>query len=173
MELKAIQGAIESILFVAGEAVTEDEICKTLEIDQKMLLEALRQLTVIYQENSRGLQLIQVRNTWQLGTKEENADYIVRFAKQDTRKTLSNAAMETLAIIAYKQPISRIDINQIRGVSSSSSSIKILLRKKLIQEAGRMDVPGRPILYKTTDRFLQMVQLKTLSELPDLEQFKA
>jgi len=172
MELQTIQGTIESILFVAGEAVTENELCNTLEIDRPTLLEALKGLTALYQADNRGLQLMHVRDTWQLATKEKNADYIVRFMKQETRKTLSNAAMETLAIIAYKQPISRIDINQIRGVSSSASSIKILLRKKLIQEAGRMDVPGRPILYKTTNQFLQMVQLKTLAELPDLEQFK-
>ena len=121
-----------------------------------------------YEEKSRGIKLISVDGAYQLVTKSENSDYIQKLLKKNKKHSLSQASIESLAIIAYKQPITRIDIDEIRGVKSESA-IQKLVERGLIKDIGRLEVPGRPILYGTTDEFLRQFGLKTIKELPSLD----
>ena len=121
-----------------------------------------------YEDENRGIRLISINGAYQLVTKSENSDYIQKLLKKNKRHSLSQASIESLAIIAYKQPITRIDIDEIRGVKSESA-IQKLVEKGLIKDIGRLEVPGRPILYGTTDEFLRQFGLETLKELPSLD----
>ena len=119
---------------------------------------------------TRGIKLISIKGKYQLVTKGENAEYIQKLLKKNKRQSLSQASIESLAIITYKQPITRIDIDEIRGVKSESA-LQRLIEKDLIKEVGRLEVPGRPILYGTTDEFLRQFDLRDLKELPSLDLF--
>ena len=121
-----------------------------------------------YEEEKRGIKLISINGEFQLVTKAENSDYIQKLLRKNKRQSLSQASLESLAIIAYKQPITRVDIDEIRGVKSESA-LQRLLEKDLIKEVGRLEVPGRPILFGTTDEFLRQFGLKELNELPSLD----
>lgn len=167
---KRLKGIIEGILFAAGEPVALRELEKAMELDGNTIEELMRELEKEYGGVGRGLRLVQVNHTWQLSTKPEHYDFIKRVLGQQEASGLSKAAMETLSIIAYRQPITRIDIDNLRGVSSNSS-VQRLLDRGLIKEAGRLEAPGRPILYKTTPAFLKTVNLKRIEELPAFEQF--
>ena len=124
-----------------------------------------------YKKEDRGLRLIEINGGYQLVTKEENSDYIQKLLKKNRKHSLSQASIESLAIIAYKQPITRIDIDEIRGVKSESA-LQRLVERSLIREVGRLEVPGRPILYGTTDEFLRQFGLKNLKELPSLDLYE-
>ncbi|MEF9918720.1 MAG: SMC-Scp complex subunit ScpB [Eubacterium sp.] len=165
-----IGGIIESILFAAGEPVSIKELESVLELDSKIVKEIMVGLDLEYKKKSRGLRLVQVNNTWQLSTKPEYFNFIEKILGRQEVSGLSKAAFETLAIIAYRQPVTRIDIDNLRGVSSNSS-VSRLLDKGLIKEAGRLETSGRPILYKTTPAFLKNVHIKNLDELPSFEEF--
>ena len=121
-----------------------------------------------YEEEERGIKLISINEEYQLATKAENSDYIQKLLKKNKRQSLSQASLESLAIISYKQPITRVDIDEIRGVKSESA-IQRLLERDLIKEVGRLEVPGRPILFGTTDEFLRQFGLNKLEELPSLD----
>ena len=121
-----------------------------------------------YEEEKRGIKLISINGEFQLVTKAENSDYIQKLLKKNKRQSLSQASLESLAIISYKQPITRVDIDEIRGVKSESA-LQRLLEKDLIKEVGRLEVPGRPILFGTTEEFLRQFGLKELKELPSLD----
>ena len=121
-----------------------------------------------YEDKSRGIRLISINGAYQLVTKSENSDFVQKLLKKNKKHSLSQASIESLAIIAYKQPITRIDIDEIRGVKSESA-IARLIERGLIKDIGRLEVPGRPILYGTTDEFLRQFGLKTIKELPSLD----
>ena len=167
--IKAPQkAAIEAMLFVSGEPLTLREIAINLEATPKYVEELLEEMMADYEVTNRGIKLILINGAYQLVTKAEYSDYVQKLLKKNKRQSLSQASLESLAIIAYKQPITRIDIDEIRGVKSESA-IQRLLEKELIKEVGRLEVPGRPILYGTTEEFLRQFELHNLEELPSLD----
>lgn len=165
-----VKSIIESILFVTGEPLSLRDIAINLEMTPRYIEEILNEMMADYEASERGIKLISIKGEYQLVTKNENSDYIQKLLKKNKRQSLSQASLESLAIIAYKQPITRIDIDEIRGVKSESA-IQRLIEKNLIKESGRLDVPGRPILYSTTDEFLRQFELSDLKELPSLDLF--
>ncbi|MCM8711064.1 SMC-Scp complex subunit ScpB [Clostridium sp. SYSU_GA19001] len=160
---------IESLLFVAGEPLKLKEIASIIECDIETTKEFIEELKEEYKASGRGIKLISINNEYQLVTKAENSSYIQKLLKTNTRQSLSQAALETLAIIAYKQPITRVNIDEIRGVKSDRA-VQTLLEKGLIKEAGKMDVVGRPMLYVTTDKFFVHFGLENLNQMPILEE---
>ena len=162
---------IEGLLFAAGdEGLDVRELADVLELDWRVVEELIEEMREDYVAQNRGLRIVKVAGCYQLTTNPDHAPYFARLAQAPTRGTLSQAALETLAIIAYRQPITRIEIDEIRGVKSDRA-LQTLLAKELIQEAGRADAVGRPILYETTRQFLQYFGLSALKDLPDAEQF--
>ena len=168
---KKIKSAIEAMLFASGEPLSAKDLASHLEVESDMLEAIIEEMVTDYKEEQRGITLIAIDNGYQLVTKSENADYIQKLLKKNRRQSLSQASIESLAIIAYKQPITRIDIDEIRGVKSESALQK-LVEKNLIKDVGRLEVPGRPILYGTTDEFLRQFGLKNLKELPSLDLYQ-
>lgn len=163
-----IKSAIESMLFVSGDPLALRDIAHNLELKEKNVEEIVKEMMTEYEDENRGIRLISINNSYQLVTKSENSDYLQKMLKKNKRYSLSQASIESLAIIAYKQPITRIDIDEIRGVKSESA-IQKLVERGLIKDVGRLEVPGRPILYGTTDEFLRQFGLETLKELPSLD----
>ena len=164
----SIKSAIESMLFVSGEPLSLRDLSNNLELKDKNVEEIIKEMINEYEDENRGIRLISINGAYQLVTKSENSDYIQKLLKKNKRHSLSQASIESLAIIAYKQPITRIDIDEIRGVKSESA-IQKLVEKGLIKDIGRLEVQGRPILYGTTDEFLRQFGLETLKELPSLD----
>jgi segregation and condensation protein B len=171
MDIREIKSIVEGLLFVAGDAVPIKDICSVISIDETTLRRIVNQMMDSFNEESRGIQIIEVNNCYQFCTKPEHYEYIERLVKPQSRQGLSQASLETLAIIAYKQPITKSQVDYIRGVKSESCFSR-LMEKELISEFGRMDGPGRPILYRTTDSFLKLFGLKSLKELPVLKELK-
>ena len=163
-----IKSSIESMLFVSGEPLALRELSNNLELKEKNVEEILSEMANEYEDKSRGIRLISINGAYQLVTKSENSDFVQKLLKKNKKHSLSQASIESLAIIAYKQPITRIDIDEIRGVKSESA-IARLIERGLIKDIGRLEVPGRPILYGTTDEFLRQFGLKTIKELPSLD----
>lgn len=163
-----IKAAIEAILFVSGEKISTAELMKFLDLGEEELRNLLHEMTGDYAQNNRGIQLIAMDDGVLLGTKPEYAPVLGKIFKPNSRR-LSTAAMETLAIIAYKQPITRLEIEQIRGVKTERV-LSNLLDKGIIKEAGRKAVPGKPVLYETTHEFLKIFGLASLTELPVIEE---
>ncbi|MGI6574468.1 MAG: SMC-Scp complex subunit ScpB [bacterium] len=153
------QALIEVLLFVAGEPLTLAEICAATDLEPEAAAIALEKLKTYYEREERGLQLRMVAGGYQICTRPEYAPYVERLLGERDRNTLSQAALETLAIIAYKQPITKQEIENIRGVRVDSV-LNRLFEKNLIKEKGRKDTPGRPILYGTTDQFLTILGFK-------------
>lgn len=165
-----LKAAIEAMLFVSGEPLKAREIAINLEVTPRYLEGLLGEMMLEYEVENRGIKLININDSYQLVTKIEYSDYIQKLLKKNKRQSLSQASLESLAIIAYKQPITRIDIDEIRGVKSESA-IQKLIEREVVSEVGRLEVPGRPILYGTTDEFLRQFGLSGLEELPSLELF--
>lgn len=165
-----LKSAIEALLFASGEPLSLQDLINHLEEKSKIIEIIIQEMMEEYQAKNRGIKIICIKGSYQLVTKAENSDYIQKLLKKNKRQSLSQASIESLAIVAYKQPITRIDIDEIRGVKSDSA-IQRLVEKDLIKEVGRLDVPGRPILYGTTDEFLRQFELKDLKELPSLDLF--
>lgn len=163
------KSVIEVLLFVAPEPLPLAEICRIAELEQLDAQALLQELQQQYQRQG-GLQIIEVAGGWQLTTKPSFAPYVERLYKKTTSQTLSRAALETLAIIAYRQPVTKAELELIRGVKCDSS-INTLVERGLVAEQGRRESPGRPVLYGTTDEFLRCFGLKDLAELPDLNDF--
>lgn len=161
---------IEAMLFVSGEPLTLRDMAINLEITPKYLEKILSEMMLEYEVSNRGIKLILINGGYQLVTKADYSDYIQKLLKKNKRQSLSQASLESLAIVAYKQPITRIDIDEIRGVKSDSA-LQRLIEKDLIKEVGRLEVPGRPILYGTSDNFLRQFGLQDLKELPSLDLF--
>jgi len=161
---------IEGLLFAAGdEGLDVREIADVLELDWRVVEELIEDMRGAYASENRGFRIAKVAGSYQLTTNPEHAPYFAKLAQAPTRGSLSQAALETLAIIAYRQPITRIEIDEIRGVKSDRA-LQTLTAKELIREAGRAEAVGRPILYETTKQFLQYFGLSGLKDLPDAEQ---
>ena len=171
MELEKIQSIIESILFAAGRMVSIEEIELALEVSKVDLEKILEKMQEEYKEEKRGIELIKLNNGYQLCSKKENYEYIYQIIDKRNKPKLSNAALETLSIIAYNPKISRAEIEAIRGVSVDATIYK-LLEYGLIEEAGKLDLPGKPMSYKTSDEFLRLFGYSSLDELPELPRYK-
>ena len=166
--MPAIKSAIESLLFVSGEPLSIKDLHNNLEIPVKVIESIISEMMVEYESENRGIKLISINGGYQLVSKPENSEIIQKLLKKNKRQSLSQASLESLAIIAYKQPITRVDIDEIRGVKSESA-IQRLIERGLIKDIGRLEVPGRPILFGTTEEFLRQFELKALDELPSLD----
>lgn len=165
--MKAI---IEGLLFVSGEdGLTLSELIEILDADKDEVKETLQELYNDYESETRGIRLEFLGNHYKLTTKQEHKDYYKKLVNEEENSILSQSALETLAIIAYNEPITRIDVDEIRGVNSSYVIRKLLL-KGLIEEVGRSEAAGRPKLYGVTSRFLDYFGLGTIDELPKIEE---
>lgn len=164
-----MKGIIEGLLYVQGDlGLTIEQVSDILEIDNEEAKKLILELKQDYIDNDRGLRINYLGNSFKLTTKEEHKEYFKKLLENPRNNVLSNSALETLAIIAYNEPITRIEIDEIRGVDSVYV-VRRLLAKGLIKECGRKDVPGHPILYKTTDEFLDYFGLASKEELPKIE----
>lgn len=177
MEIKQIEAVIEAILFTMGESVELDKIAGAIEHDRETTRKIIRNMMIRYEEEDRGIRILELGNAFQLCTKQEMYEYLIRIAKQPQRHVLTEVMLETLSIIAYKQPVTRLEVEKIRGVKSDHA-INKLVEYNLIMEVGRLDAPGRPLLFGTTEEFLRRFSVKSIEELPTfdtekLEDFKA
>lgn len=165
-----IKATIENVLLAAGEPVTVDRLAETFQNDvpRKELRQALKDLKEDYA--SKNLQILEVADGYQLCTRVEYSDWIKKYLRLDKATRLSQPALDTLSIIAYKQPITRAEVEAVRGVDSSGV-IKTLLEKNIVGHAGRKKVLGRPLMYRTTRKFLEYFGLKDLNDMPNLEDF--
>ena len=176
MEIKKLQGVIEAILFTMGESVELERIAAAIEHDEETTRKLINGLMDQYAEEGRGIRIIELDRSYQMCTKKEMYEYLIRIAKQPKRYVLTDVLLETLSIIAYKQPVTKLEIEKIRGVKSDHAVNK-LVEYGLVEEVGRLDAPGRPLLFGTSDVFLRRFSVQSLDELPTLdpvrmEQFK-
>ena len=158
---------IEAILFTMGETVEISKLAEVTGLDVKTTKKILKRLEERYQEEDRGIMLTQFDTAVQLCTKPDMYEYLIKIAKSPKKITLTDTVIETLSIIAYKQPVTRLDVENIRGVNCDHA-INKLLEYDLITELGRLDAPGRPILFGTTEQFLRTFGVKSIEELPEL-----
>lgn len=167
-----LQSVLEGLLFVVGEeGLTLEQIRRTLEIDEEEAKKLVQSLKAEYEmSDSRGLRIDFLGNKFKLTTKKEHRAYYQRLIENPDTNTLSQAALETLAIIAYNEPITRVSVDNLRGVTSAQM-IRKLVAKGFIKESGRSNLPGRPILYETTNEFLDYFGLSTIEDLPDMRDF--
>lgn len=176
MDREQLKAAIEAVLFTMGGAVELKLLAAAVELEPEETKELVEELAAEYDANMRGMKVTRLDDSYQMCTRKEYYEALIRVASQPKRHVLSDVVLETLSIIAYKQPITRTEIEQIRGVKSDHAVNK-LVEYGLIEEAGRLNAPGRPILFKTTETFLRNFGLPTLEELPvlgatQLEEFK-
>ena len=174
---KEMEGVIEAILFTMGESVELSRIAKALEEEEETVRNVIHQMMERYEKEDRGIHIIELDNAFQMCTKKETYEYLIRIAKQPKRHVLTDVALETLSIIAYKQPITKLEIEKIRGVKSDHAVNK-LIEYDLVTEVGRLNAPGKPILFGTTEEFLRRFSVQSVEELPSinpekLEDFKA
>ena len=171
MEINQLKSAIEAILFAAGRPVTQKELILSLEISEEDIENIIASMQEEYKQQARGIEIIRINQSYQLGTKKELQDVILPVVDKRNKPNLSNAALETLAIIAYNPKISRAEIEAIRGVSADACVYK-LLEYGLIEESGKIDLPGKPMSYQTTNDFLRMFGYVSLEDLPELPRYK-
>ena len=171
MQINQEKAIIEAILFAAGRPVTKNEIMLALEISEDEIEKIIANMQEEYKLENRGIELIKINNSYQLCTKKELYEYVYPILDKRTKPNLSTASLETLAIIAYNPKITRAEIENIRGVSADACVYK-LLEYGLIEEAGKLDLPGKPMSYQTTDEFLRMFGFSSLEELPELPRYK-
>lgn len=166
---KNLQGIIESILFAAGEAVRTDKIAQIADISAALAKEELEKLATYYTEQKRGFALIELDDGYQICTRPEYYTYVQATAGMKRQQGLSNAAFEVLSIVAYNQPVTRNTIEYVRGVNSDGA-LGRLIERGLVEESGRLEAPGKPILYSTTQEFLRTFGLRSLEDLPDVDE---
>ena len=171
MDLDRKKAAIEAILFASGRVIKINELMTILEISSDEIISIVNNMGEEYAKNNRGIEIIKVEDGYQLATKKEMYEYLYPIFDKRSKPNLSQASMETLAIIAYNPKITRAEIEQIRGVSSDATIYK-LLEYNLIENVGKADLPGRPTMYSTTESFLKMFGLTSLDELPELPKYK-
>ncbi|MBO5293344.1 MAG: SMC-Scp complex subunit ScpB [Lachnospiraceae bacterium] len=167
MERERQEAVLEAILFTMGESVEISRLADVIEEDVKKTRAILREMAEKYKEQNRGIDIIELDNSFQMCTKSEMYEYLIRIAKAPKKLVLTDTLLETLSIIAYKQPVTRLEIEKIRGVSCDHAVNK-LIEYNLIHEVGRLDAPGRPLLFGTTEQFLRSFGVKSLEELPSL-----
>lgn len=165
MEFDKMEAAIEAILFTMGDSVEIDKIAAALEEDVKTTKTVIQNMMQKYEAENRGIQILELEDAYQLCTRKEYYEYLIRVAKQPRKYVLTDVLLETVAIVAYKQPVTRLEIEKIRGVKSDHP-INKLLEYGLIQELGRLDGPGRPIVFGTTEEFLRNFGVSSVTELP-------
>lgn len=166
MKYSSYFAAIEAMLFASGEPVAADRLCEVLELEENTLHDLMLDLMGEY-DDKRGLQILRLNDSYQLCTKTAYAGQIKALLELKRNTPLSQAAMEVLAIIAYNQPVTKSFVERVRGVDSSST-VNSLVERELLEEAGRLDLPGRPIAYRTSDIFLRSFGMQNLNELPPL-----
>ena len=176
MEEKNYQAIIEAILFTMGEAVELERIADAIELDKKETKAILEGMMEEYKSDKIGISLIELEGSYQLCTKPEMYEYLIRIAKQPKKRVLTDVLLETLSIIAYKQPVTRTEIEKIRGVSCDHA-INKLVEYNLVKELGSLDAPGRPLLFGTTEEFLRSFGVHSIDDLPvlspvQIEEFK-
>lgn len=171
MNEEKAEGIIEAILFAAGREVKIKELMSTLEVSSDEIISTVARISEKYEKDDRGLEIIKVEDAYQLCTKKKYYEYIYQVFDKRSKPNLSNAALETLAIIAYNPCITRAEIETIRGVNSDGTIYK-LLDYALIEDAGKLDAPGRPTTYKTSKEFLRMFGISSLKDLPALPRYK-
>ena len=176
MERQKAKAVLEAILFTMGDSVEIDRLAGVIEEDSKMTREILDEMALEYENEGRGIELTTLDNAVQLCTKGEYYEYLIKIAKTPKKFVLTDTLLETLSIIAYKQPVTRLEIEKVRGVSCDHA-VNRLLEFDLITEVGRLDAPGRPLLFGTTEQFLRSFGVKSLDDLPELnpvqiEEFK-
>lgn len=168
LELKERVGVVEAILFVTGDAVEKKELCRAMELTEAELEETLDALESGYDFDRRGLRLLRFGAHVQLATRPDYAPYVEKLLQPVQKQSLSQAVMETLAVIAYRQPATKAEVEQVRGVKCDYS-VQSLVTKGLIEEVGRKETLGRPILYGTTDAFLRHFCISSLADLPEID----
>lgn len=177
MKKSDAKAAIEAILFTLGEAVELERLAAALDVPESQLQTLMDELIEEYQDDSRGIQIIKLENSYQMGTKSSMYEYLINITHVPKKHVLTDVLLETLSIIAYKQPITKLAIENIRGVKSDHAVNK-LVEYNLVCEIGRLDAPGRPIVFGTTEEFLRNFGINSLDELPvinsdKVEDFKA
>lgn len=169
MEIEKLQGAIEAILFTMGDSVELEKIAAAIGHDEETTRKLIHNMMDRYEEENRGIRIIELDRSFQLCTKKEMYEYLIRVAKQPKRYVLTDVLLETLSIIAYKQPVTKLEIEKIRGVKSDHAVNK-LVEYGLVEETGRLEAPGRPLLFGTTEEFLRRFSVHSLDELPTLNE---
>lgn len=169
-ELHELECALEAVLFAAGDSVSEGKLCAVLQTDKATLRNAAQNLGDYYDFNRRGIKLLRLDDRYQLASRADYAQMVRNTLETRKPQNLTPSALEVLAIIAYKQPVTKTYIEQVRGVDSAYT-LSSLVDKGLVADCGRLDVPGRPILYQTTETFLRAFGLSSVSQLPALESF--
>ncbi len=170
MEIKELKAIIEALLFISGDSLSVREIARVIGQDEETTKRLIKLTADSYNEEGRGLMIIEINGAYQFATRPEFYPYIEQLVKPHSRQGLSQAALEALAVIAYRQPVTKSEVESIRGVKCDTC-IARLVEKDLIEEGGRMDGPGRPILYRTTENFLRLFGLRSLGDLPPVEMF--
>ena len=176
MNIKMMEAAVEAMLFAMGDAVPVSDLASVLEISSDDVRKLVRQMMLRYDEENRGVHIIELEDSFQMCTKSSMYDYLIRLTHRPKKHSLTDVVLETLSIIAYKQPVTRAEIERIRGVNSDKA-INRLVEYNLVAEMGRLDAPGRPILFGTTEEFLRTFGVRSPEELPilnpeNLEEFK-
>jgi segregation and condensation protein B len=166
-EIQKLEGVIEAILFTMGESVELKKIANTIEHDEETTRKILHQLMDKYTSSERGIKIIELEDSFQMCTKPEMYEYLIKIAKQPKKYEITDVQIETLSIIAYKQPVTKLEIERIRGVKSDHV-VNRLVEYGLIEEKGRKEVIGRPILFGTTEEFLRVFGVQSLEELPSV-----
>ena len=167
MNINNMVSALEAVLFAGGEPVSSARLCEVFEIDDETLLKLLKMLSNKLEDNNSGIKLLTLGDSYQLASRTEYAEYVRRAFEMRRKTPLSQAALEVLAVIAYNQPCTGSFVEQVRGVDCSGV-VSTLVEKELIEERGRLELPGRPLLYGTTSTFLRSFSLSSLDKLPEL-----
>lgn len=165
MELEKIEAAIEAVLFTMGEAVEAEKLAAAVDMDVETTRKIVRNMSDKYQAADRGIKIIELEGSFQLCTKAEYYENLIKVVSQPKKYQLTDTLLETLSIIAYKQPITKLEVEKIRGVSSDHA-VNRLVEYGLVGEVGRLDAPGRPILFATTQDFLRAFGVQSIDELP-------
>ena len=171
MEKEKIKGVIEAILFASGRVVKIRELMSLLEVNSEDIISSIAELEKEYATLGRGLEIVRVEDGYQLASKKEYHEYIYPMISKMAKPTLSQASLEVLSIIAYNIRATKADVDTIRGVDSAASIYR-LLEYNLIEQAGKADLPGKPMTYKVTDEFLKMFGLNSIKDLPELPKYK-
>ncbi len=165
------EAAVEAILFACGEAVEAEKLAKALEMDTESTRRLVHGMMERYDSEERGVHIVELDGAFQMCTRPEMFDYLVRIAKQPRKAVLTDVVLETLSIIAYKQPVTKLELEQIRGVKCDHAVNK-LIEYNLVKEVGRLDAPGRPLLFGTTEEFLRSFGVQSLADLPPVNRLK-
>ncbi len=177
MNIGKLEAIIEAVLFTMGDSVELSRLAASIEHDEETTRKLIRNMMDKYEAEDRGIKIIELENSFQMCTKAEYYEAIVKVASEPKKPVLTDVLLETLSIVAYKQPVTRLEVEQIRGVKSDHA-INRLIEYNLIEEVGRLDAPGRPLLFGTTEEFLRCFGVQSLDDLPSLrpeqvEDFKA